>query len=131
MNPEKPAISILFSICCSRNTKQADIAPRETAHETRPLLPLESICLAFPDHAREFPKLHGTEKTTPSQEARLMTARRFVLMAIAGLLLAGASISPAITGISVRKSNTVQVADGWPPPEECGLYDICRVTVKS
>lgn len=61
-----------------------------------------------------------------------MTTRRFLMIAIAGLLLTGASISPAMTGLSVTGSNSAKLADGgWPPPEECGLYDICRVTTQS
>ena len=57
-----------------------------------------------------------------------MTMRRFLMIAIAGLLLAGASVSPAMTGISAAMQNSIQVAEGFPPPPECGLYDICRVS---
>jgi hypothetical protein len=57
--------------------------------------------------------------------------RQFFMFAIAGMLLTGASLSPAMASVPKAKSNTVQVADGWPPPDECGLYDFCRVTEKS
>jgi hypothetical protein len=60
-----------------------------------------------------------------------MSIRRFLMIAVAGLILAGASVSPAISVSSQGKQESTLVADGWPEPTECGLYDICRVAANS
>jgi hypothetical protein len=61
-----------------------------------------------------------------------MYMRRFLMLAIASLVIAGAQLAPAITTTSQAKPDKIRLADGeFPPPEECGLYDICKVTANS
>ena len=61
-----------------------------------------------------------------------MNFRRFLMLAIAGLVITGASLSPLFTISSQAPASTIQLADGdFPVPEECGLYDICRVAENS
>ena len=61
-----------------------------------------------------------------------MNMQRLMQVALAAVLIAGVSLSPTFIGNSQVHENEVQVADGgWPPPDECGLYDICRVTENS
>jgi hypothetical protein len=57
-----------------------------------------------------------------------MSMRRFFLLAIAALLLTGASVSPAITGIVKSSQAPVLMADEWPMPEpgECDWWS-CKV----
>lgn len=56
-----------------------------------------------------------------------MSMRRFFLLTFAALLFAATSVSPAISGISMKNSSPVIVADGdMPSPGECGLFDPCR-----
>lgn len=57
-----------------------------------------------------------------------MSMRRIVLLGLAGLLLAGASIPPAITAIRNQKEEPAIVADDMPPPVECGWLELCRTT---
>ena len=58
-----------------------------------------------------------------------MKVRKFLQVAFAALLIAGATQSPAFMSISNSQGSQTTLLDGgFPPPVECGLYDICRVS---
>ena len=61
-----------------------------------------------------------------------MNMRRFVMLALLGLSIAGSQITPVFTAALARTHGETLLADGdMPPPEECGLMDICKVTTNS
>ena len=57
-----------------------------------------------------------------------MLSRRILLLVLLGLL---AIATPVASGWLVNYSEPVlQLTQGpWPPPPECGLYDICRAPI--
>jgi len=61
-----------------------------------------------------------------------MRIGKLLQVVLAGLLTAGVLVSPLLTGDSRTLETGVKIADGgMPPPPECGLYDICRVSDNS
>jgi hypothetical protein len=57
-----------------------------------------------------------------------MSMRRFFLLAVATLLFAGASVSPAnMSFVKPAQTPVVIADDGDPLPQECGFFDLCKV----
>jgi len=61
-----------------------------------------------------------------------MHIRRFVMLTLLGLGIAATQLAPVFTAALARTNGETLLADGdMPPPEECGLMDICKVPANS